>query len=52
MDAVEEDFLVGCNLNSNITLDVVNETTSVDSIVMLPLSATCHIVFDNPKEQD
>ena len=47
INRVEENLLVGSDLNSHVSFDIVNESTSMDCIVLLPLSTTSDIVDNN-----
>ena len=47
INGIEEDLLVGGDLNSHISFDVIDKPTGMDCVVLLPLSAASDVVDDN-----
>ena len=48
---VEEDLFVRCHLNTNVTFDVVNETSYFQHCVLFPISFAFVVLLDH-EEQD
>ena len=49
---IKKDLFICRYLNSHITLDVVNETTDVDSVVLFPFPSPCDLVCFYLEKQD
>ena len=52
VDEIERDLVISGDLDSNVSLDVVDETSGVDDLVHLPLTSLRDFVLNDLEEED
>ena len=52
VDEIKEDFRICSNLNTDVSFDVVNETSAIDHLVHLPLPLFCVFIHLDFEKQD
>jgi len=52
VNQVEINFIIGCDLDSDITFDVVNETSLLNDFVLSPDLDTCLFIYLSSKEKN
>jgi len=52
INKVEVNIVIGCNLNSNVTFDVINKSSFINCVIELPRKLFCHFVFSLLEEQN